>query len=339
MANSLAAVDAGATRVHGTGLGVGERCGNTPMEQLLINFRLLGYIDNDLSKLQEYCELVSEACRVPLPFNQPIVGEDAFRTATGVHAAAVIKAMKKGHDWLADRVYSAVPAGWVGRHQTIEIGPMSGASNVLYWLQMHNLEPDPALAERILTVAKQRKRRLSTKEVFEIIDNKELAPAVAMSSVEHKAKGRVVNLTVNGTDHEILTVPNKVLLETLREDLGLTGTKFGCELGECGVCTVLVDGVPKLSCSTLTALCDGQEITTVEGLKGREAEAIQKAFAEEGASQCGYCTPSMAVMLNYILCKEGDVDIRDELSGNICRCTGYVKILRAYEKSIEHAKR
>jgi carbon-monoxide dehydrogenase small subunit len=129
-----------------------------------------------------------------------------------------------------------------------------------------------------------------------------------------------------------------VLLEVLREDLGLTGTKFGCELGECGVCTVMIDGQPKLSCLTLASLCDGKTVTTVEGLEGREAEIVQKAFAEEGASQCGYCTPSMALMLNYLLTKKGDIDIREELSGNICRCTGYVKILRAYEKSVELAK-
>jgi carbon-monoxide dehydrogenase small subunit len=148
----------------------------------------------------------------------------------------------------------------------------------------------------------------------------------------------VVRLRVNDTEHELLVPPNKVLLEVLREDLRLTGTKFGCELGECGVCTVLIDGEPTLSCITLAVLCDGKSITTVEGLRGREAEIVQQAFAEEGASQCGYCTPSMAVMLNHILARGEDVDIRQELSGNICRCTGYVKILKAYERSIELAK-
>ncbi|MGD8413958.1 MAG: (2Fe-2S)-binding protein [Candidatus Latescibacterota bacterium] len=149
---------------------------------------------------------------------------------------------------------------------------------------------------------------------------------------------RIVRLKVNDTAHEILVSPNRVLLEVLREDLGLTGTKFGCELGECGVCTVLIDGEPALSCSTLAVLCDGKSVTTVEGLKGREAEIVRRAFAEEGASQCGYCTPSMAVMLNYILRSGGDADVRAELSGNICRCTGYTKILKAYERSIELAK-
>jgi aerobic carbon-monoxide dehydrogenase small subunit len=105
------------------------------------------------------------------------------------------------------------------------------------------------------------------------------------------------------------------------------------------VCTVLVDGAPVLSCITLAALCDGKSITTVEGLDGREAEAVRQAFAEEGASQCGYCTPSMALMLSSILARGEDVDIRDELSGNMCRCTGYTKIIKAYERSVELAKK
>ncbi|MDH3216893.1 MAG: LeuA family protein [Candidatus Krumholzibacteria bacterium] len=169
VANSLAAIEAGADRVHGTGLGVGERCGNAPMEQLLVNLRLLGYIDSDLSKLDTYCALVSEACGAPIPISQPIVGPDAFRTATGVHAAAVVKAMKKGHSWLANRVYSGVPAEWVGRKQTIEIGPMSGASNVIYWLEMNGVEPEDELVQRILGAAKQQTRRLTRDEIEAII--------------------------------------------------------------------------------------------------------------------------------------------------------------------------
>jgi 2-isopropylmalate synthase len=169
IANSIAAVQAGAIRVHGTALGVGERCGNAPIEQLLVNLRLLEYIDNDLTKLPEYCELVSSACDVPIPCTQPIVGSDCFRTGTGVHAAAVIKAMNKGHEWLADRIYSAVPAGMVGRHQAIEIGPMSGLSNVTFWLRTRGFEPDEALAQRIFDTAKQRNRLLTEDEVYEII--------------------------------------------------------------------------------------------------------------------------------------------------------------------------
>lgn len=145
-------------------------------------------------------------------------------------------------------------------------------------------------------------------------------------------------MRVNDADHELLVAPNRVLLEVLREDLHLTGTKFGCELGECGLCTVLIDGTPSLSCLKLVSTCEGKAVTTVEGLKNREAAIVQRAFAEEGASQCGYCTPSMALMLNYILSRGESVDIREELSGNLCRCTGYTKILRAYEKSIELAK-
>ncbi|MFQ5511940.1 MAG: LeuA family protein [Candidatus Krumholzibacteriia bacterium] len=169
VANSIAAILAGANRVHGTGLGVGERCGNAPMELLLTNLRLLGYIDNDLSRLSDYCELVSRACKVTLPFNQPVVGPDAFLTCTGVHAAAVVKAMKKGHDWLANRVYSSVPADWVGRQQGIEIGPMSGASNVIHWLSTRGYDPQPPLVEAILTTAKTRDRRLTGDEIQEII--------------------------------------------------------------------------------------------------------------------------------------------------------------------------
>jgi len=151
-------------------------------------------------------------------------------------------------------------------------------------------------------------------------------------------KRRILKLTVNGVHHELLVAPNKLLLEVLREDLAMTGTKFGCELGECGVCTVLVDGTPALSCSTLACLCDGQEIMTVEGLKGKTADIVKQAYAEAGASQCGYCTPSMVLMLYHILSKGQPVDIREELSGNLCRCTGYTAILNAYERSLELAK-
>lgn len=152
-------------------------------------------------------------------------------------------------------------------------------------------------------------------------------------------KKRVVTLKVNGRCHEMLLAPNRVLLEVLREELGLTGTKFGCELGECGLCTVLIDGTPALSCVTLAATCEGREVTTIEGLDNDAFDAVQRAFAEEGASQCGYCTPSMALMLTYLLDKGEKVDPRDALSGNICRCTGYTKILKAYERAVEIARK
>src|SRR6185369_8630361 len=140
--NTIAAIRAGATRVHACAIGIGERVGNTPMDQLLVNLRLLGWIDHDLSALPEYCERVSATTGVPIPPNYPVVGRDAFRTGTGVHAAAVIKAYRKGQDWLADRVYSGVPAGLVGRKQEIEVGPMSGESNVVYWLESRGIEPN-----------------------------------------------------------------------------------------------------------------------------------------------------------------------------------------------------
>jgi len=173
IANALAAAEAGADRVHGTGLGVGERSGNASMEQLLVNFRLAGYIDNDLSKLSQYCSLISEAFQVPIPCNQPIVGRDAFRTCTGVHAAAVIKAIRKGNDWLANRVYSSVPADWVGLGQRIEVGPMSGESNVRFWLDEHNITADDGLVESILSKAKQGERTLTSDEILEIIRTQE----------------------------------------------------------------------------------------------------------------------------------------------------------------------
>jgi 2-isopropylmalate synthase len=169
VANTLAAIEAGATRVHGTALGVGERVGNTPMEQLLVNLKLLGWRDDDLSGLPDYVETVSQAVDVPIPMNMPIVGRDAFRTATGVHAAAVIKAQRKGQAWLADRVYSGVPASWVGREQEIEIGHMSGGSNVLFFLRARGLPDTPDVVEAVLARAKESERLLSEDEVRDVV--------------------------------------------------------------------------------------------------------------------------------------------------------------------------
>jgi len=152
--NSLAAMDAGATRLHGAAIGIGERVGNTPMDLLLVNLVLMGNREADLSRLVEYCELVSEACGVPIPPNYPVVGRDAFRTATGVHAAAVIKAFKKKDPALVDAVYSGVPAGLVGREQTIEVGPMSGRSNIIYWLERRGIEATDERVDRIFAKAK-----------------------------------------------------------------------------------------------------------------------------------------------------------------------------------------
>jgi len=167
--NSLAALQAGASRVHGTALGIGERTGNTPMDLLLINCRLLGWIDNDLTKLSEYCEVSSQAIGVPIPQNYPVIGDDAFRTATGVHAAAVIKARHKGDDWLADRIYCGVPAEMVGRRQKIEVGPMSGASNVEFWLREHGIEPDADKVAAVLQAAKSSDHVLTDEEIREVL--------------------------------------------------------------------------------------------------------------------------------------------------------------------------
>ncbi len=167
--NTLAAIRAGASRVHGCAIGIGERVGNTPMDQLLVNLKLLGWIDNDLSALAEYCDTVSLETGVPIPPNYPVVGRDAFRTGTGVHAAAVIKAMRKGADWLADRVYSGVPASWVGRRQAIEIGPMSGESNVVYWLESHGIEPTAERTRALFQRAKSVDRVLTDNEIREVL--------------------------------------------------------------------------------------------------------------------------------------------------------------------------
>ncbi len=167
--NTLAALQAGATRVHGTALGIGERVGNTPMEQLLVNLKLLGVRSDDLTRLQEYVELVAEATGVPIPVNTPIVGRDAFRTATGVHAAAVVKALRKGDAWLADRVYSGVPASWIGRRQEIEIGHMSGASNVLHYLQSRGLPHENGVVQAVLQAAKRSERVLTDEEVRDTV--------------------------------------------------------------------------------------------------------------------------------------------------------------------------
>ena len=163
--NSLAAWEAGATRLHGAAIGIGERVGNTPMDLLLVNLVLMGQRQDDLSRLGEYCELVSRVCGVPLPANYPVLGRDAFRTATGVHAAAVIKAYKKQDPALIDAVYSGVPASLVGREQVIEVGPMSGKSNVVYWLERRGLEATDERVERIFAAAKQASTVLTETEI------------------------------------------------------------------------------------------------------------------------------------------------------------------------------
>jgi isopropylmalate/homocitrate/citramalate synthase len=166
VANCLAAIEAGADRIHGTALGIGERCGNAEMDLLLVNLKLLGLHDRELTRLADYVRLAAEACRVPIAYNWPVFGDDAFRTGTGVHAAAIVKAEAKGDAWLADRVYSGVPAGWFGLSQKIEISPMSGISNVRYWLRAHGFGDDEALAAHVFECAKSCDHTYSDAEVL-----------------------------------------------------------------------------------------------------------------------------------------------------------------------------
>ncbi len=167
---SIAALEAGATRLHGAALGIGERCGNTPIDLLLVNLVMMGYLDRDLTGLSAYCEAVSRACDVPIPANYPAIGADAFRTATGIHAAAVVKAFRKGDRALMDAVYAAVPASLVGREQEIEVGPMSGRSNVIFWLESRGLPATDDIIDRIFSVAKASDRMLTHEQVQKIVE-------------------------------------------------------------------------------------------------------------------------------------------------------------------------
>ncbi len=164
--NSIAALEAGASRVHGVALGIGERVGNTPMDLLLVNLVLMGYLERDLHHLEDYCHAVSEACCVPIPDNYPVIGRDAFRTATGVHAAAVVKAWRKGDRELMDAVYSAIPASLVGREQQIDVGPMSGKSNVLYWLEKRGIPASEQVVDRVFKRAKSSRTVLTEAEIL-----------------------------------------------------------------------------------------------------------------------------------------------------------------------------
>lgn len=168
MANSIAALVAGADCVHASALGVGERVGNTQMDQMLVNLKLMGvapWADQDLRKLKDYCLAVSRATGIPIPANYPVVGEDAFRTATGVHAAAVIKAFKKKDEELANSVYSGVPAQVFGLEQIIDIGPMSGKSNVYFWLERRGIPVTDELVDRIFARAKASDHTLTDAEI------------------------------------------------------------------------------------------------------------------------------------------------------------------------------
>lgn len=163
--NSIAAIEAGADRIHACALGIGERVGNTPLDLLMVNLKLMGWIDNDLTSMPQYVRFVSDVTKVPLTDQYPVFGRDAFRTGTGVHAAAIIKAKRKGSEWLADRVYSGVPAGMFGLQQTIEVGPMCGLSNVVYWLSVNGYPEEELLAKEIFAQAKSSNRILTDDEL------------------------------------------------------------------------------------------------------------------------------------------------------------------------------
>lgn len=173
IANSMAALIAGADCIHATALGIGERVGNTQMDQMLVNLRLMGippWDNQDLTRLKDYCQTVSRATGVPIPANYPVVGEDAFRTATGVHAAAVIKAYKKNDIELANTVYSGVPSHFFGLEQVIDIGPMSGKSNILFWLERRGIPAAEDVVESIYKRAKAADHTLSEAEILECVE-------------------------------------------------------------------------------------------------------------------------------------------------------------------------
>mgnify|MGYP006224958803 FL=1 len=165
VANNLAAYEAGADVIHGTALGVGERSGNAPIDQTLVNLSLMGVINNDLRSLSDYMKKAHQYVGVALPRNYPVFGEDAFETGTGVHASAVIKAMNKGDDWLAERVYSGVPAGDYGLNQVIRIGHMSGRSNITWWLSRNNYPVEDEIIQYLFEVAKSQRRLMTDSEI------------------------------------------------------------------------------------------------------------------------------------------------------------------------------
>ncbi|HEY6090949.1 MAG TPA: (2Fe-2S)-binding protein, partial [Gemmatimonadales bacterium] len=152
-----------------------------------------------------------------------------------------------------------------------------------------------------------------------------------------------IALSVNGEAAEVAFAPHKTLLEVLREDLGLTGTKHGCELGECGTCSVLLDETPVLSCLVLGLACDGKRVRTVEGMaQGGKLHPLQETFADLGAAQCGYCTPAFLLTAEALLAanpKPSRDEIKEALAGNLCRCTGYLKIYEAIELAAERMQR
>ena len=169
LVNAIYAIEAGADRIHGTILGIGERVGNTAMDQLLVNLKLLGIIDTDLSPLAHLVDVVAAATDWHVPVSYPVFGRDAFRTGTGVHAAAVIKALNTGDTLLADQIYSGVPASWFGREQEIEVGPMSGNSNIIFWLKKNGFAATEIQVQKIRETAKSTNRILSNEELMAVV--------------------------------------------------------------------------------------------------------------------------------------------------------------------------
>ncbi|MCE9638334.1 MAG: LeuA family protein [Planctomycetes bacterium] len=167
--NAIRAYEAGCDRIHGAAIGIGERAGNCPMDTLLVNMKLMGHIDNNLRGLMDYVETVSRYTNVPIPKNYPVVGSDAFETATGVHAAAVAKALAKGDTWLANRVYSGVPADEFGLSQKITVGPMSGKSNCVFWLTLHGMEATEARVDAVFALAKKSDHVLTDDEIRAVV--------------------------------------------------------------------------------------------------------------------------------------------------------------------------
>ena len=185
LSNSLAAIKAGADRVHGTCLGIGERAGNTAMDLLLVNLQLLGIAKQDLRKLKEYCVTVSRYCGYSIPSNYPVVGQDAFRTGTGVHAAAIIKSLAKEEDhWLSDLVYSSVAAEDFGFQQIIDVGPMSGKSNIEYWLKKKGINQDDHVVDAIFQHAKSSDHILDDDEIYRVIVERCIACSDTPEGVE-----------------------------------------------------------------------------------------------------------------------------------------------------------
>ncbi|MGQ0612608.1 MAG: LeuA family protein [Planctomycetaceae bacterium] len=169
VSNNLAALQAGAHRLHGTALGIGERSGNAPLDLTMVNLKLMGWIDNDLRALGRYVAHGAKITGFTIPPSYPVFGKDAFETGTGVHAAAVIKALRRNDPWLANRVYSGVPADEFGLRQKIGVGPMSGKSNVIFWLEAHGYDAEEAIVDEVFLAAKGSRRLLTDEEIEAIV--------------------------------------------------------------------------------------------------------------------------------------------------------------------------